>query len=197
MVWRTQRSLHTGEPHRSTVVGLVPLMPSDPTDLKRLLDSPETVTHFLETLMGEVLVAEVVRQYPVAADSDNALGIAAGQAMTRRISVLKGRATDVSYLYADSIFVPERLPEEVWAQLEGSSDPIGRVLVAHGLKLGREPLPNRADSGRRRPEPMSSSRPRLYGPCRYRLTIDGKPTFAIGEWFLRPVLDAIDRQARS
>jgi chorismate-pyruvate lyase len=172
-------------------------MPSDATDLKRLLDSPETVTHFLETLMGEVLVAEVVRQYPVAADSDNPLGVTVGQAMTRRISVLKGRATDVSYLYADSIFVPERLPEEVWAQLERSSDPIGRVLVAHGLKLGRVPLPPPGRFGAKAPGADVEFATEIVWSRAYRLTIDGQPMFAIREWFLRSVLDAIDRQARS
>jgi len=197
MVLRTQQSLHTGGPHRSTVVGLVPLMPSDPTDLKRLLDSPETVTHFLEPLMGEVLVAEVVRQYPVAADSDNALGVTAGQAMTVGFRCSKGAPPTCRISTSDSIFVPERLPEEVWAQLERSSDPIGRVLVAHGLRLGRVPLPQPGRFEAKAPRADVEFATEIVWSRAYRLTIDGKPMFAIREWFLRSVLDAIDRQARS
>ena len=91
---------------------LDPLTASDPSDLERtLLNSPGTVTQFLETLTGDLLIADVVRQYSVTAGTENDLGVAAGHALTHRITVLKGRTTSRPYLYAESMFVPERLPE--------------------------------------------------------------------------------------
>jgi chorismate-pyruvate lyase len=175
---------------------MAPLKVSDPTDLKRLLDSPDTVTHFLENLTGELVVAEVVRQYSVMAGNDDALGVATGQAMTHRISVLKGLNSEVPYLYAESTFVPERLPEEVSAQLERTSDPIGRVLVAHGLGMKREPLPQPEGVGPDVPSTDVEFASDIVWSRAYRLTIDGQPVFAIHEWFLRSVLDALDRQTQ-
>ena len=94
------------------VARILPLMASDPSELQRkLLDGPGTVTHFLETLTGERVIADVVRQYPVTAGANNDLEVPTGQAMTHRIAVLRGLITDRPYLYAESTFVQERLPE--------------------------------------------------------------------------------------
>jgi hypothetical protein len=47
-----------------------------PSPLPRLLrDNPDTVTHLLEELTGEPLVADVVRQYSLPAEARNALGV--------------------------------------------------------------------------------------------------------------------------
>ena len=196
IVEHTHRSFHFGSPPRPAVVKMVPLMVSDATDLMQLLDSPDTVTHLLENLTGELVVAEVVRQYSVMAGQDNSLGVAAGHAMTHRISVLKGRNSDEPYLYAESTFVPERLPEVVSAQLERTSDPIGRVLVANGLGMKREPLPQPEGAGADVPSTDVELASEIVWSRAYRLTIDGQPVFVIHEWFLRSVLDALDRHAR-
>jgi chorismate-pyruvate lyase len=116
--------------------------------------------------------------------------------MTHRISVLKGLNSDVPYLYAESTFVPDRLPEEVSAQLERTSDPIGRVLVANGLGMRREPLPRPEGVGAYVPSTDMEFASEIVWSRAYRLTIDNQPVFAIHEWFLRSVLDALDRQAR-
>lgn len=166
--------------------------PSDGSDLRReLLDTQDTVTHFLEMLAGESLIADVVRQELVRAGPANCLGVAAGQSVMYRIAVLKGRATELAYVYAESIFAPERLPEQVSAQLEETDDPIGRILVAHGLKLKRESLPElEAD-------PEVELVDEVVFTRAYRLMIDGSTVFAIREWFLRPALEALDRQTQS
>ena len=110
-----------------------------PSSLPRLLrDNPDTVTHLLEALTGEPLVADVVRQYSMPAEAGNTLGVGAGQTVTQRIAVLKGGVTTVPYVYAESAFVPARLPESARLQLERTSDPIGRILAAHGLDHVRE-----------------------------------------------------------
>jgi chorismate-pyruvate lyase len=174
---------------------------SGPGDLQRLLrDSPGGVTHLLETLTGDSLSAEVLNQYPVEAGGDSAddraLGPPAGQSLTRRFALLRGSPSGLPYLYAESAFVPERLPAAVRQQLEGTSDPIGRVLVAHALPLATEALPP--------PEPLPPAAAlATAGPAEivwaraYRLLIAGAPVFAIREWFFRTVLDALDRSASS
>jgi chorismate-pyruvate lyase len=163
-----------------------------------LRDTPSTVTHLLETLTGDSLSAEVISQCPAEAGRDGAvdraLGPGTGQSLTRRIALLRGAPSGLPYLYAESAFVPERLPDAVRRQLEGTSDPIGRVLLAHALPLAREALPP--------PGALSlaaalvtAGQAEVVWARAYRLLIDGAPVFAIGEWFFRTVLDALDRSA--
>jgi chorismate-pyruvate lyase len=160
--------------------------PSEVVDLQRLLrDSPDSVTHLLEKLTGE----------PVPAESGSGLAVEPGGAVTRRVAVLKGRLTQVAYLSAETMFVPERLPPSARTQLGSTSDPIGSVLAAHGMTVTREDLP----------EPAQGAPPSVHagGGCdadivwarSYRLRHDGAAVFAIREWFFRSVLDALDRHA--
>jgi len=154
------------------------------------------VTDFLEMLTGERLVADVVRQSPVVLGPDNQLEATAGHAATHRIAVLKGATTDRPYVYAETTFVGDRLPEPARGQLEGTADPIGRVLVAHGLHSGREPLAGSQGAGAHPPSTVTGSEPDIVWARAYRLIIGGQPVFAIHEWFLRSVLDAFDHQVR-
>jgi chorismate-pyruvate lyase len=171
---------------------------SESSDLRRmLLDHPGTVTHLLETLTGEVIVADVLRQYSIRARSDNGLGVTVGHPMTQRMAVLRGRTTDLPYLYAESRFLPERLPEAAQIQLLRSNAPIGRVLVAHGLKSKREVLPQPGPAGREGLSVMAGFSSEVVWSRAYRLIIDELPVFAIREWFLGSVLEALDREARS
>jgi chorismate--pyruvate lyase len=168
---------------------------SEPIDLgKILLGGPDTVTHILETLTGESLAAEVICQDLAPADPGNALGVTVGQSLTHRTAVLRGRPSGVPYLYAESAFMAERLPDVARHQLAHTSDPIGRVLVAHGLPLTRDPLvqPDR-------PYPAAAVRAGgqmgIVWARAYRLRVDGAAVFAIREWFFRSVLDALERSA--
>jgi chorismate-pyruvate lyase len=163
-------------------------MHSESSDLQRiLLDSPDTVTHLLETLTGELLVADVIRQSPTRASADNNLGVTAGETIIHRAAFLKGLTTDRRYVYAESLFVSERLPEQVRSRLERTNEPIGRVLIDHRAKLEREPLaqPERLAAH------LGDYTSEVVWSRAYRLLVDGAPTFAISEWFLRAVLEAI------
>jgi chorismate-pyruvate lyase len=180
-------------------VGLsLPVTASEPSGLQRLLlYTPGTVTHLLETLTGELIFADVIRQYSIPASAADGLEVTVGHPITRRMAVLRGRASDLPYLYAESTYLPERLPERAQAQLARTDDPIGRVLVTHGLRTGREVLPP--------PGPVESDALSIIAghssefvwSRAYRLIIDGLPVFAIREWFLQSVLEALDRQAPS
>jgi len=180
----------SSEPARS-----IPCAPvaHEPSDLRALLDLPVTVTEFLETIAGESIFADVVRQNMVTAEPGNDLEVSTGQVVTRRITILLGRGTHRPFLYAETSFVPERLPEHVVAQLNTTDDPIGRVLVTHGVMVGREPLPG---CEARAPRPEVKLDAEVVFARAYRLVIDGSPVFAIREWFLRSVLDALDGRYR-
>ena len=170
----------------------------DSSDLQRLLlDNPGTVTHLLEKLTGEVIFADVVRQYTIRASTGNGLGVTVGHPMTHRMAVLRGRTTDLPYLYAESTFLPERLPERARAQLDRSNEPIGRVLVAYGLRTGRDVLPQPGPLGADALSTIDGFSSEIVWSRAYRLSIDGLPIFAIREWFFSSVLQALDRQARS
>jgi chorismate-pyruvate lyase len=167
---------------------------SGPSALPRLLrDNPDTVTHLLEELTGEPLVADVVRQYALPAEAGNALGAGAGQTVIHRIAVLRGGVTGVPYVYAESAFVPARLPEAARLQLEQTSDPIGRVLAAHGLVHVRE---ENSSSGPGTPQALdgvAAGASAIVWSRAYRLAIDDLPVFAICEWFFRSVQKAVER----
>ena len=163
---------------------------------RAVVDSPGTVTDFLEMLTGEPLVADVVRQGPVVLGPGNDLEALPGYTATHRIAVLKGGSTDQPYVYAETMFVGERLPEPVGTQLEGTTDPIGRVLVAHGLHPDREPLVPSGEAMGQGPSAVLVLGSDIVWSRAYRLRMDGQPVFAIHEWFLRTVLDAFDHRVR-
>ena len=94
------------------------------------------------------------------------------------------------------MFIGERLPGPARTQLEGTTDPIGRVLVAHGLHPGREPLDPSEAAGGQAPGAGAGLGSEIVWSRAYRLRIGGRPVFAIHEWFLRSVLDAFDHQGR-
>jgi chorismate-pyruvate lyase len=158
--------------------------------LRTRLGRAGTVTALLETHTGEPLRAEVVGQGPVPAGADNGLGVAAGRMVTYRTAVLKGGVTDAPYVYAETIYLPERLPDLARADLEHGDDPIGRILVAHGLVLSREPFTPTGDS--RPPDGLEARLGCEFVWWRaYRLLVGGVPVFAIGEWFTRAALGAL------
>jgi chorismate-pyruvate lyase len=161
---------------------------------RTLLESPATVTHFIEKLTGEPLVADVLGQYPVIAQGNDGLAIPAGQPVTQRVAMLTGQTSGRAYVYAESTFVAERLPRQTRARLEQTSDPIGRVLVAQGLKLGRESLPRPYRPGAEARTAISAFTSQIVWSRAYRLLVDDRPLFAIREWFLRSVLEALARQ---
>jgi len=171
---------------------------SERTDLqRRLLHNSDTVTHFLEMLTGEPLMADIIGQDPLMSVTGDGFEMTAGQDIVQRRAVLRGHTTGLPYVYAESTFVPARLPETARSQLERTSDPIGRVLVAHGLRPKREdlPYPEGVGAGETDAVVAVASVSEVVLSRGYRLILDDLPVFAIREWFFRTVLAALDRQA--
>jgi len=159
-----------------------------------LRESTGTVTDLIEAATGESLRAEVLRQEPVTAAVDDGLGDVTGQPRCQRVAVLRGSRSEVAYLYAESVFVPERLPATARRRLERTDDPIGRVLVAHGLPLTTEALVAPAPPHPAPALAVSDGSDIVWARA-YRLLVDGAPVFAIREWFFRSVLDGFARGA--
>ena len=161
---------------------------------QKLLESQDNVTHFLENLVGEVIFADVICQHSINAGISNELAVHPGQVVTHRLAALTGSTTKQRYLYAESIFVPERLPERARAQLSQSKDPIGRVLTMHGMRLEREPLTQQWSLDTHTIITDRVLAAEVVWSWAYLLTTGGLAVFAIREWFLESVLQAVARR---
>jgi chorismate-pyruvate lyase len=143
-----------------------------------------TVTAFLEHLVGEPIDACERRQQATKAASPNSLRVAEGHPLIFRTATLQGRTSGRSYVYAETVLVPSRLPANCRQRLESSSDPIGRILEEEGITITRELL-GRPESGS---APVSAKVDIAVGDCllarTYRIDAAGTPLMVITEWFL-------------
>jgi len=135
-----------------------------------------TVTECVERLVDESLVADVVTQVECFAAEDSVLGVQPGHRLIRRVAVLRGRRSHRGFVFAESLYVPDRLPPVVRRGLLETSDPIGRVLLGNHVAFARVDLPSIPESSR---SPDGSVWAR-----RYRLDLAGVPVMDITEWFL-------------
>ena len=135
-----------------------------------------TVTEFVEHLVDERIVADVVTQVESLAAEESVLGVQPGHRLFRRVAVLRGRRSHRSFVLAETMYVPDRLPRVVQRELLETDDPIGRVLLANQLAFARVDLPSI-------PEPSGSPNGALWAR-RYRLDLAGMPVMDITEWFL-------------
>lgn len=149
-----------------------------------------TVTEFLEDLAGEPIDAAVISQRTVRAPADNDLGLATGAELVHRAVVLEGRATGRRFVCARSTIALERLPVEVRRRLEASRDPIGRVLVDHGLHIEREPLASPGPPSAEQAGTVPGIVDAIFSR-RYRIVLDAVPAIEISEWFLPSTADAL------
>jgi chorismate lyase len=144
-----------------------------------------TVTEFLERRAGEAILAEVVSQEKRRAGPDNALALAAGAPVVRRAVLLRGRSTGRKFVYAESTIASGRLPGSVMARLWGGREPIGRVLLEHGLSVRREAVGHAPALESAAPgiEPLLQG---LVLSHRQRVLVGGVPVIDVSEWFLEP-----------
>jgi chorismate-pyruvate lyase len=171
-----------------------PLATDGPFLEQALRAHPGTVTEFLEQLAGESIDADKLFWEPpgqLASAGDGA----PGRPRVRRVVVLRGRRTRRPFVYAESYLAADRVPPEVWAELDTTNHPIGRVLLAHNLGVLRRALgaPRRAPSGVG--DDLEALLDRSPLSRSYSLLIDGTPAIEIDEWFLPAVEDALRERA--
>jgi chorismate-pyruvate lyase len=123
---------------------------TDPFD-RMLLTADGTVTTLLEACTGEPIVTGTTR-LAGPAPLDHLLG-AVGRwwhpdprlldlaplerVIVRRVT-LRGERSDLAYVAAESLVVPDRLPDAIAGRLVQPGASLGRVLAAHRLETRRE-----------------------------------------------------------
>ncbi len=160
--------------------------------VERLLSRPDgTVTALLERVTGESVEADVIAQVAFVPTVRGPLDLEPGDAVVRRRAIVRGAMSRRDYLYAETLFVPDRLPADVPDLLATSNEPIGRVLEARGFGMTRAVL----DAPRQRPivarlDPANSVAAAIYAR-RYRVDSSGVAVMLIDEWFLRDLSVAV------
>lgn len=120
-----------------------------PTDLTKLcplqriiLISNGTLTKLLENLISEQLMVvklhETVTNCPAAIPY---LDLPADHPIISRRICLQGQETGTNWLYAESIIVHERLPDQFRKELLESKIPIGKLWTKHRVETFKELLP--------------------------------------------------------
>ncbi len=95
-----------------------------------LLTTDGTVTHILEAYAGEPMRVVKLSQAPVPSTAQfPELGLAEHETLLRRTILLRGSESDVNFIYADSLIVPNRLPRSVRDGLTRTDKPLGRLLL--------------------------------------------------------------------
>jgi len=135
-----------------------------------------TVTEFVEHLVDERIVADVLTQVESSASQDSVLEVQPGHRLFRRVAVLRGRRSHRSFVWAETMYVPDRFPRVVQRELLETDDPIGRVLVRNHLEFARVDLPSI-------PETSGSPNGALWAR-RCRLDLAGMPVMDVTELFL-------------
>jgi chorismate-pyruvate lyase len=152
------------------------------------------VTDLLERLAGEPVDADIRVQSRGPALDGDPLGLAAGREVVQRAVLLRGRVSGRDYVYAETSIDPTTIPTSVGRRLEQTRDPIGRVLRDHGLAVGRQPLPGPATASHA-DAPTAALLTAAVFSRRYRILVGGIPAFAVDEWFLHTVAEALGNQS--
>lgn len=154
-----------------------------------------TVTAFLEGVAGERIDVDVVAQAMDEAGPGSRLGLGRFDPLLRRTALLAGHDTGRVFVYAESQIATGRLTDEVVRRLREGRDPIGRILVEHGIESRRQLLDG---------EPEPSGDPGAFGSLWSRtvlarctlIRVGSDPAVLVSEWFLDTVVDALTARGR-
>lgn len=149
-----------------------------------------TVTEFLEHLAGEPIDADIVSQLTGPGDHPGPIGLPSHRELVRRAVLLTGRVTGRRFVYAESAIAADRLPPPVRRRLEVTTDPIGRVLRDHHLRMRREDLADPVVPPDVGADILALLRASALSR-RYQLVIGNSPVMVVSEWFLQTVTGAL------
>jgi len=104
-----------------------------------LLTTDGTLTHILEAYAAEPVYLVKLSHALVTDPSVRAgAGLDGDERALRRIILLKGSRTDNTFIYADSVVMLDRLPDEVACGLLETDTPIGKLLFSCRAETFRE-----------------------------------------------------------
>lgn len=116
----------------------------DPDDLSAfqriLLTTDGMVTEMLEAYLGERMVVTRLGQAVDPAAAPANLHLDENDVVWRRAILLRGEQSGTTCIYADSVIVANRLPDELRDGLEQTRKPIGQLLLESRLESYREIL---------------------------------------------------------
>lgn len=107
-----------------------------------LLATDGTVTTILEEYAGEAMRAVTLTQSlePCPAPEAVQLCVSEGSTVLDRKVLLRGTRSGETFLYGDSLIVPERVHDNITEGLSGTDLPIGKLLRANRVETFREIL---------------------------------------------------------
>jgi chorismate-pyruvate lyase len=111
---------------------------------KILLTTDGTVTHLLRIYTGETIKVNKIAQEIVMSDTPESFLCAPGTPVLKRIILLSGTQ---NYLYAESVFVFERLSRSIQYKLLETDQPIGLLWKEEKLETNREIIECRTEPG--------------------------------------------------
>ncbi len=106
---------------------------------RMLLIADGTLTKLLEVYLNEPMrIVKLQEQVFAAPAAVEALELAAGDDIIARRILIQGQLTGISWLFADSIIVLDRLEKSFQDQLLNSHTPIGKLWLKHKTETFKE-----------------------------------------------------------
>jgi len=106
-----------------------------------LMATDGTLTHILEAYAAEpVYLVKLTHALVAEPSARSELGLDEQESALRRIILLKGTKSDVTFVYADSVVMLNRLPESVTKGLLETDTPIGKLLFSCRAETLRQML---------------------------------------------------------
>jgi chorismate-pyruvate lyase len=106
-----------------------------------LLGTDGTVTRLLEAYVGEpIVVTKILQAFDTADDGDEDLDLPSGTRVLRRRVLLRGGRSGQTWLYAEAVVAPARLPGTLLERLLCTDEPIGVLLAEDRTETFREIL---------------------------------------------------------
>ncbi|MFQ5643113.1 MAG: chorismate--pyruvate lyase family protein [Thiogranum sp.] len=106
-----------------------------------LLTTDGTVTEILEAQLWEAI--HIVKLYQDSIETQSTipfLDIGPGTEIMVRKVLLRGKYSHKNYIYAESILMPERLPDSIRESLLETEKPIGQLIMQNRMESFREIL---------------------------------------------------------
>jgi chorismate-pyruvate lyase len=149
-----------------------------------LLTTDGTVTEILEAHLWEAI--HIVKLYQDIIDTQTTipfLDIGPGtQIMVRKV-LLRGKYSHKNYIYAESILVPERLPDNIRVSLMETQKPIGQLIMQNRMESFREILTCRLEEAGELGEYFDIPADAMLVSRTYRVFANRQPIILITEKF--------------
>jgi chorismate-pyruvate lyase len=175
--------LVVAQAHRPESLAKVNLRTLSPF-LRAVLTIDGTVTKYIEAYAMEPVQMVRVRQERRDLQAEHVwLETTAGTAVVARETLMWGTYSRRLYVYATSLFVPERLPDNVNRSLDDDTSGLGRVLVASRLETYREVLWYGRERLSRLPDEAAGWAGQDFLSRTYRIFLHRKPVMLINEKF--------------